>query len=101
MPTNNPWSLALGRIFGIQLEVHVTFAVLLGWIVVMTVREGGGGSAVLRALLLAVAVFFTIFLHELAHALTARRLGIRTLDIQLTPLGGMSNLERMPETPMH
>lgn len=101
MPTNNPWSLALGRVAGIQLEVHVTFAVLLGWVAIVTVREGGGWGAVLRALLLAVALFFTISLHELAHALTARRLGIRTLDIQLTPMGGMSNLEKVPETPMH
>lgn len=101
MQSNNPWSFALGRVAGIQLEVHVTFAVLLGWIAIITVRDGNGWGAALRAMLLAVAVFFTIFLHELGHALTARRLGIKTLDIQLTPMGGMSNLERVPETPMH
>jgi len=37
--------------------------------------------------------------HELGHALTARKFGIRTLYIQLTPMGGMSHLERLPETP--
>jgi Zn-dependent protease/predicted transcriptional regulator len=51
--------------------------------------------------LLLIAAFFTIFLHELGHALTARRFGIRTLDIQLTPMGGMSHLERLPENPRH
>jgi len=99
MPSNNPWSLALGRVFGIQLELHVTFAVLLAWAAVTTVQNGDGWRAAITAMLLIVAVFFTIFLHELGHALTARRFGIRTLDIQLTPMGGMSHLERLPETP--
>jgi len=99
MPSNNPWSLTLGRVAGIQLEVHVTFAVLLGWVVVTTVQNGDGWHAALKAGLLLIAFFFTILLHELGHALTARRFGIRTLDIQLTPMGGMSNLEKIPEKP--
>src|SRR5882762_3179215 len=101
MPTNNPWSFSLGRVLGIQLEVHVTFAVLLGWIALRAFDAGGGWKAVVSAVLLMVAAFFTIFLHELGHALVARRFGVRTLDIQLTPMGGMSHLERVPENPRH
>src|SRR5687768_5649102 len=101
MASKNPWALGVGKVAGIQLEVHVTFAVLLGWVAITTVQNGDGWRAALKAMLLMVAVFFTIFLHELGHALVARRLGIRTLDIQLTPMGGMSNLERVPETAMH
>lgn len=101
MASKNPWALALGKVAGIQLEVHVTFAVLLGWVAITTVQNGDGWRAAMKAMLLMVAVFFTIFLHELGHALVARRLGIRTLDIQLTPMGGMSNLEKVPETAMH
>jgi Zn-dependent protease/CBS domain-containing protein len=101
MPTNNPWSFALGRVAGIRLEVHVTFAVLLGWVVLRTVQVGNGWGAAVSAALLTVAAFFTIFLHELGHAMAARRFGIRTLDIQLTPMGGMSHLERLPENPRH
>ncbi|MBL8950206.1 MAG: M50 family metallopeptidase [Myxococcaceae bacterium] len=100
MQSHNPWSLALGRVAGIQLEVHVTFAVLLGWVVVTTIQNGDGWRAAVKAVVLLVAVFFTILLHELGHALTARHFGIRTLDIQLTPMGGMSNLEKVPEKPV-
>lgn len=101
MPQKSPWSFALGKIAGVQLQVHVTVAVLLGWIAIRTVQAGGGWGPVVSALLLTIAVFFTVFLHELGHALVARKLGIRTLDIELTPMGGMAHLERVPENPKH
>lgn len=101
MSSKSPWSYAVGKIAGIQLQVHVTFAVLLGWVAIRVVQGGGGFRAVLSAVLLMIAVFFTVFLHELGHALVARRFGIRTLDIELTPMGGMAHLERVPEEPRH
>jgi Zn-dependent protease/CBS domain-containing protein len=99
MPSNNAWSFALGKVFGVQLEVHVTFGVLLGWVAIRTVQAGSGWEAAIAAVLLTIAAFFTIFLHELGHVMVARRFGIRTLDVQLTPMGGMSHLERVPEKP--
>lgn len=101
LQSHHPWSLAIGRVAGIQLEVHVTFAVLFGWVAMVMIDRGHEWSEAIYALGLIVAAFVTIFLHELGHALTARAFGIRTLDIQLTPMGGMSNLEKHAEKPRH
>ena len=84
-------SWKLGRIFGIETYVHSTFLLLLAYIAFF---EGG----VVNALLVA-AVFGCVLLHELGHALTARRFGIETVDITLYPIGGVARLARMPRAP--
>jgi len=48
-----------------------------------------------------VLLFGSVLLHELGHALTARRYGIQTQDIVLTPLGGMARITSLPTNPRH
>ncbi|MDH5196282.1 MAG: site-2 protease family protein, partial [Gemmatimonadota bacterium] len=89
----------LGRVAGIVVQVHWTFALLIGWVVMIHLRDGGSVADALRGVALTLAVFLCVVLHEFGHALTARRFGIGTRDITLLPIGGVARLDRMPRDP--
>jgi len=93
------WSFTVGRIAGIRVELHVTFLLFVGVIAVQNGLLNGHLDAALSAVAMMLMAFACVLLHELGHALTARRFGIRTLDIVLLPIGGVARLERMPERP--
>jgi len=90
------WSLSLGHIAGVRVNVHFTFLLLLGWVALSFGRAGGLAGAV-QGLALVACLAVIIVMHELGHALAARRYGIRTRDITLLPIGGIARLERMPD----
>jgi Zn-dependent protease len=91
------WTLRLGSIAGIRLEVHVTFLLMLAGVALFT--STSARDAFHTALHL-VLLFACVILHELGHALMARRFGIATREIVLLPIGGVARLERMPDKPM-
>ncbi len=92
-------SFSLGRIAGIRLLVHWTFLLLIGWVVLAQLGKGGDTTAVLLNVGLVLALFGCVVLHELGHALAARRYGIETKKITLLPIGGLASLERIPDDP--
>ena len=93
------WSWRVGSISGIALYLHATFLLLLAWVAVGEYQRSGSVTSAAAGLAFVVAVFFTVVLHELGHALAARRYGIKTKDITLLPIGGVARLERMPREP--
>jgi Zn-dependent protease len=92
------WTLRVGAIAGIKIELHVTFIMFVGWIAISRGLFTQPARA-LSEVALILLVFSCVLLHELGHALAARRYGIRTRDIILLPIGGVARLERMPDQP--
>lgn len=80
-------------VFGVPVRFHFTF-----WLVVVAlIVFGAQGKQSAAALTLYItAIFGSVLLHELGHALVARRYSIRTLEIVMLPIGGLARLERSP-----
>jgi stage IV sporulation protein FB len=86
-------SWRLGTMFGFPVEVNVTFLVLLA---VVLLAFGG-----LAGVVLVLLAFGSIVLHELGHALVARRLGVAVSGIELGFFGGAAKMTRLPRTANH
>ena len=93
------WSFSIGRILGIPCRVHVTFLLFVAWIALVQGIQHRDLNHVLAIVVTLLLVFGCVLLHELGHAMAARRYGIGTRDIVLLPIGGVARLERMPEKP--
>ncbi len=93
------WSWRIGRLAGIDIFVHMTFPLLLVWAGLSYLRVRGDPSDVVVGLTFVGFLFGIVVLHELGHALMARRFGIATNDITLLPIGGVARLMRMPADP--
>ena len=94
------WQWKIGRFFGIDVFVHATFLLIIGWVAVTYWLEQRTLTAVLAGIGFILLLFLFVVLHEYGHALTARKFGIKTRDITLYPIGGVARLERMPEKPV-
>jgi len=92
------WSLNIGTIAGTTVRIHVTFLLFLAWIFGVDYISGGLQAA-WGGLLFIVLLFLCVLLHEFGHIFTARAFGVRTPDVILLPIGGVSRLERIPEKP--
>lgn len=92
------WSIPLFPVFGIRLELHLTFflLVLYLWVLGYQIDSWRGAS---WNVLLGLLLFVCVILHELGHSLTARRYGIQTTRILLLPIGGMAQMTELPRQP--
>jgi len=90
-------SINLGKIFGIDLKMNITFLFLLLWVGFSSLFSGASAGDAVTEIGFIIALFVLVVLHELGHALMAKRYGIKTKDITLLPIGGLARLEKMPE----
>lgn len=91
-------SYQIGRVFGIPIRVHVTLLILLPFMA-LDISQELGGRSFLWGIAAAVGLFACIALHELGHSLVALRKGCRAREILLLPIGGIAQMDQMPERP--
>ena len=94
-------SLLLFRVRGIDVKVHWSF--LLALVYGAFIYQGTSANPMVGALygvLVILLLFVCVTLHEFGHALVAQYFKIKVSNITLLPIGGVANLERMPDKPM-
>ncbi|MEZ4887103.1 MAG: site-2 protease family protein [Chitinophagales bacterium] len=92
-------ALRIGKLSGIGVFIHWTFIFILLYIAYNVTKAGGDIWAILRGEIFLLLLYVCVVLHEMGHALAARKYGVRTLHIVLYPIGGIASLERIPEKP--
>jgi Zn-dependent protease/CBS domain-containing protein len=85
------WSFRLTRVAGIDINIHLTFLLLLPF-GALSWGDTGGAAGALFGVLMIILLFVFVTLHELGHALAAKALGIPVKEIQLLPIGGVAVL---------
>jgi Zn-dependent protease len=86
-------SWRVGTMFGFPVEINLSFLLLLGFVFIAY----GGPIGVLVVLL----AFGSVLLHELGHAIVARRLGVHVSGIELGFFGGAAKMVQLPRTANH
>jgi stage IV sporulation protein FB len=92
------WSVNIGKVAGTVVRVHITFLLFLGWIFAASYIASGAATA-WNSLVFMVLLFLCVLLHEFGHIFTARAFGVTTPYVTLLPIGGVAQLERIPEQP--
>src|SRR5256885_9572537 len=81
------WSIPAGRIFGVEIRIHLTFLFLLVF-VWLTDSASHRTLAPGRGLALVGIIFASVLLHELGHALASMHGGVAAQSLILFPIGG-------------
>ncbi len=87
-------SFKIGSAWGIPIELHLTFILLILAVLGLAVYFSD-----IYSFILVVFLFVFVFFHELAHSVVARRNKIKVRKIVLYPIGGVSEIEEIPENP--
>ena len=94
------WSLTLGTVRGIRIKLHLTFLLLIPWAAYnWGFADGEGWVGAIFGVAITATLFLCVVLHELAHSLVAMQYGVHVREIELSPIGGVSKMDSMPEKP--
>lgn len=93
-PAFIPGSVGTVRVFGVPVRLHFTFILLLVFLLFIGI---GGRQSGLSTALYILGLFASVLLHEIGHALVARLYHIRTTEIVMFPIGGVSRFEQQPK----
>ena len=94
------WSIKLLKVEGIDIKVHMTFVLILIWAAYRwSVNTGEGLEGALFGVVATLLLFLAVTLHELGHSFQALKYGGKVRDITLMPMGGLAQMEEIPEDP--
>ncbi|MBK8347546.1 MAG: site-2 protease family protein [Saprospiraceae bacterium] len=95
----NAWQI--GVFSQIPVKIHWTFGVLLLFVSYTAFTNGLKTWQSIGFIFYVLILFLCVVLHEFGHALMARKFGVITRDIVLSPIGGVARLESIPDRPLH
>jgi Zn-dependent protease len=81
------WSIGIGSIGNITLRLHLSFLLLLVFVVAGSLEPRAGGAV--RGLLLFCIMVASVLLHEIGHLIAALSRGIRPKAVMMLPIGGV------------
>ena len=93
-------SYHLATISGIPVQIHWSFGLLFFYVLYVGNSTGMNWQGMGFFALFLLALFVCVVLHEFGHALAARRYGVQTQDIILSPIGGIARLNKLPDKPI-
>jgi Zn-dependent protease/CBS domain-containing protein len=86
------YSFKIGSVWGIPIELHITFILLMAFVFAFTFPQ-------LYFFVLVLFLFVFVVIHELSHSWVARHYNIKVRKIVLYPIGGVSEIEEIPKNP--
>lgn len=92
-------SFKLLAVRGIDIRIHITFPLIVVWAAFQYGQEGGFQGALFGVVTM-LLLFVLVTMHELGHSFAALHYGIPVRQIVLLPIGGLAQLEKMPEKPV-
>jgi len=84
------WSIPVGRLFGVDVRLHLTFLILPMFIFWTDYAAHQGSANGVRDLTLAGIILACVGAHECGHMLAARRFGMVPKAVILLPLTGVT-----------